>query len=101
MSRRVIPIRTATATAPLVPPQLIGDPGRVLGLLQALERAVNAELGAPVPAGAWLRELRVDDGEAVLALTPEAGRPELLQLAFETLRGLLVDTDIYVGAAAH
>jgi len=67
----------------------------------ALERAVCGALGRALPAGAWLRELRVDDDEAVVALAPAVGRPEVVQVAFETLRGLLRDTDIYVGAARH
>jgi hypothetical protein len=101
MGYRTIPIQPAVDACMVMPPQLAGDPGRVQGLVDALERALGAEAGAPLPAGTWLRALRVDDGEAVVALAPAVGRPEMLQVAFETLRRLLRDTDIYVGAAAH
>lgn len=101
MAHRTIPILPAGAALAVMPPRLAGDPGRVQGLLDALERALGAEVGTPLAAGTWLRELRVDDDEAVVALAPAIGRPEVLQVAFETLRQLLRDTDIYVGAAAH
>jgi hypothetical protein len=101
MACRTIPIHAATPALAVKPPRLAGEPARVEGVVAALERAVCAELGAALPAGAWLRELRLDGDEAVLALAPAAGRPEVVQVAFETLRRLLRDTDIYVGAAAH
>ncbi len=101
MTYRTIPIRPAAPPPVVLPPTLAGEPRRVQGLLAALERAVCGELGRTMPAGAWLRELRVDDDEAVVALSPAAGRPEVLQVAFDTLRRLLRDTDIYVGAARH
>ncbi|MCI1191726.1 hypothetical protein MOJ79_07715 [Calidifontimicrobium sp. SYSU G02091] len=101
MAHRTIPIHPAGTAPTVLPPTLVGEPGRVRGLLSALERAVCGEVGRALPAGAWLRELRVDDDEAVVALAPAVGRPEVVQVAFETLRRLLRDTDIYVGAARH
>ncbi|WP_119355350.1 hypothetical protein [Azohydromonas sediminis] len=101
MVHRTIPIHPAGAAPTVLPPTLVGEPGRVRGLLTALERAVCGEVGRTLPAGAWLRELRVDDDEAVVALAPAVGRPEVVQVAFETLRRMLRDTDIYVGAARH
>jgi hypothetical protein len=105
MQYRTIPIRSA---APAIPPlasapQLEGEAGRARFLLGELEQAVNAELGAPLPAAAWLRTLRVDEDEAVLTLAPMQPHPglDIAQAAFATLRRLLRDTDIYVDAAAH
>jgi hypothetical protein len=94
-----IPIRAAAASPVCETPRLAGEPGQIQGLLAALEPAICAVLGARVPAGTWLRELRVDADEAVVMLAPELRRPELVQVAFETLRALLRDTDIYVDAA--
>ncbi|MCW5635029.1 MAG: hypothetical protein KIT17_16970 [Rubrivivax sp.] len=107
MSVKVIPIRPARqpAVAPAAengPPRLDGDPGRVQPLLRELQRAVDRELGERVPAAAWLRELRLDDDECVVALAPglrQQGQ-HVAEAAFATLRRLLSDTDIYVGAAA-
>jgi hypothetical protein len=101
MQYRTIPIHDDVEPAAVRPPLLDGEPDVIRSLMVALERAVCAELGGPVPAGAWLRELHVDREEAVLALAPALHRPELVQVTFETLRALLHDTDIYVGAAAH
>jgi hypothetical protein len=105
MQYRTIPIRPASeaATMPLPMPRLEGEPVRTRHLLDELEQAVASEVGQPLPPGAWLRELRIDDDEAVLTLAPmqpHLGR-DIAQAAFETLRRLLRDTDIYVGAAAH
>lgn len=96
-----IPILAVAPLPAVRPPRLDGEPAILRVLLCALERAVCAELGQAVPAGAWLREMHVDGEEAVLTLTPELSRPEVVQAAFETLRTLLHDTDIYVGTAAH
>ena len=105
MTYRTIPIQPAASSTslPVVEPRLAGERGRVLGLLEELERAVCAELGARVPAGAWLREFSLDDGKAVVSLAPGLDRrgPEIAQAAFDTLRRLLHDTDIYVGAAGY
>jgi hypothetical protein len=98
---RTIPICAAAPLQVVQPPRLDGEPAVIRDLLVALERAVCATLGQTVPAGAWLREMHVDHGEAVLALAPGLNRPELVQVAFETLRALLRDTDIYVGTAGH
>ena len=55
-----------------------------------------------MPAARWLRELRLGAGEAFVAVAPGLGRDghESAEIAFQTLRRLLPDTDIYVGAAA-
>lgn len=105
MQYRTIPIRSAGAAIPPLAsaPQLEGEPGRARLLLDELEQAVNAELGATLPAAAWLRTLRVDADEAVLTLAPMQPHPglDIAQAAFATLRRLLRDTDIYVDAATH
>lgn len=108
MQYRTIPIRSAACAGPSVPvfagaPRLEGEAGRARFLLGELEQAVAAELGAPLPAAAWLRTLRVDEDEAVLTLAPMQPHPglDIAQAAFATLRRLLRDTDIFVAAAAH
>lgn len=107
MSMRVIPI--LPVREPLVAavagggaPRLDGDPGRVQRLLRELQDAVDLELGVRLPASAWLRELRLDDDECVVALSPglrQRGQG-VAEATFATLRRVLSDTDIYVGAAA-
>lgn len=82
-------------------PQLQGPTERVQGIVQALKPLVDAELGLELPPGAWLRELKIEPGEAVMALAPDLahhGRV-VAMLAFEVMREQLPDTDIYVGAA--
>jgi len=105
MPHRTIPIRTAPQALPEVrvaQPRLNGDPEHVQRLVRELQSTVDLELGVRLPAGAWLRELRLHDGECVVALAPglrQRGN-DVAQAAFATLRRLLSDTDIYVGAAA-
>lgn len=106
--RRTIPIQAASpaAAALALPvadePRLDGNPERVQRLLRELQRTVDLELGQRVPAGAWLRELHLDDDECVVALSPALRQhgQDVAEAAFATLRRLLTDTDIYVGAAA-
>ena len=103
MMQRVVPILPATRLAPAVEPgvvtRLSGPPERVGPLRAALEAAVAQGLGhAPV---GWLRELRLGEGEAFVGVAPHLGHDgfELAEIAFDTLRRLLPDTDIYVGVA--
>lgn len=103
MQYRTIPIEvvpTLQAT-PVVEPVLVGEPGLVNKVLEALEVAVAAQLGATVPLGTWLRELRISENEAMISLAPGLRElaPEIAQTAFDTLRCQLRDTDIYLGAA--
>lgn len=103
MLQRVIPIQAVSGRPPVavagVPTRLSGPPERVEHLRAALEAAVAGCMGRP-PAG-WLRELRLDDGEAFVGVAPHLGHDgiESAEIAFDTLRRLLPDTDIYVGAA--
>ncbi len=105
MLSRVIPILPLPANTgagvPWTPPRLSGEPAQVRRVLGALETALQARLGWRLPAGTWLQELRLDEGEAFVAITPELGGAcgPSAEVAFDTLRRLLPDTDIYVGAA--
>jgi len=102
----VIPIQTEAACTALrrylvVDPHFEGTPERVRDVVQALEPLVKSELGADLPCGAWLRCLKVVDGEAVLTIAPDLAchGHVVATLAFDVMRRLLPDTDIYVGAA--
>jgi len=101
MLQRVIPIQAMSGRPPVagVGTRLSGPPERVEHLRAALEAAVARGLGQ-APTG-WLRELRLDDGEAFVGVAPHLGHDgiESAEIAFDTLRRLLPDTDIYVGAA--
>lgn len=86
----------------VIDPRLEGPPACVQDIVQALKPLVDAEFGAELPAGAWLRVLKVDNDEALLTIAPGlACHGEVVAtLAFDVMRRLLPDTDIYVGAAA-
>ena len=102
MLHRVIPIvpaRPAPPAGPFTPPpRLSGQPEQVEQVRAALEAAVHLALGHTPPG--WLRELRLAEGEAFVGVAPDLGRDgvESASIAFDTLRHLLPDTDIYVGA---
>lgn len=57
--------------------------------------------GHPVSPGVWLRAFTVGSGEAQMELAPDLGCHAGLasELAFDAMRRLLPDTDLYVGAA--
>jgi hypothetical protein len=83
---------------PCAAPRLDGPPellGRVLG---ELTRVLDAEAGGCVSARDFVHALRLEDGEAELRLgvLPDAAGRALMDTAFQTLRRLLPDTDIYV-----
>jgi hypothetical protein len=106
MQHRVIPILAPAAAAPALPqaqaPQLSGEPARVQRVLTALNTAMaSPALGFSLPLERWLRELRLDSehAEVTLKVTPRLGAAPA-ELAFDTLRRLLPDTDIYIGTAA-
>lgn len=103
MVARVIPILSRPSRAPaLASIRLSGDTERAAPLLAALGQAVGQALGPDWPAQRWLREIRLSDHEAVVTLAPDLGHDGLApaEVAFQTLRRLLPDTDIYVGATA-
>jgi hypothetical protein len=84
-------------------PQLLGPADRLQAVLARLQPAVEAELGAVVGTGAWLRSLRLIEGEAEVTLAPGLAcrAAGVANVAFDTLRALLPDTDIYIDTAAH
>lgn len=101
---RTIPIRPlpTQAPAPRVPapaPALSGPASRVEGLLGALGTVMATQFGRPVAPGEWLQALRLADGEAVLRLRRDLGcrTGDIGGAAFETMRRLLPDTDIFIG----
>jgi hypothetical protein len=100
--RTIIPIQPAPVRLRSMPPLFSGDPSRVQRVVSALQVALGEQAGLHEPLEAWLRELHLSDDEAELSLAP--GLPccgmSLAQAAFDTLRGLLPDTDIYVRTSA-
>jgi hypothetical protein len=98
MPFRTIPIMPAGEART---PKLSGQPDQLRHVLGALEAAVRARMGWRLPTATWLRELRLDDGEVFVAITPELGGAcgPSAEVTFDTLRRLLPDTDIFVGAA--
>lgn len=79
-------------------PCLTGAPEQLSRVLQDLSPRVEATFGQPVPSGVWLSGLHLGEGEAQLVLADGlACRGVLLaEIAFDRLRHLLPDTDIYV-----
>lgn len=80
-------------------PQLTGPADELHRVLLALHEALAAD-GAD--AGELVRSLRLTDGEAelVLAIAPRCAGAALADTAFQALRRVLPDTDIYVTHAA-
>lgn len=105
MQNRIIPIRVAPPALPVAAsePRLRGRPDQLDRVLSGLEQLAQAEFGARLPRSAWLRELALDEGEALLSLAPALRRQGggFAQAAFDLLKSELSDTDIYVRAAAH
>ncbi len=106
MRYRTIPIveaRFFVPAPPLVEPRLSGSPERLDALVERLEAMARSDFGVQVPRGAWLHELRLEEGEALLRVAPIPGvcTPDFAQAAFDLLRTLLHDTDIYVQTARH
>lgn len=92
--------RSAGADCPVAPaspgaaPQLSGPADELARLLAALARQPGFEAGT----SGLVRALRLLPGEVELQLTVgrHCGGAELADTAFQALRGLLPDTDIYV-----
>jgi hypothetical protein len=103
MACTIIPIHAAQAepAAPPEPTRLVGDAAQVQRVLHALETDVSSQLPGIGPTARWLRELRLLQGEAFVLVAPDLGHDSLesAEIAFDTLRRLLPDTDIYVSAA--
>ncbi len=81
------------------PPRLIGPADELQRLLAALAPRLGFDLLPGTMAGAgWVRGLAVLPGEVTLELAVgrHCGGQGLIDTAFQTLRTLLPDTDIYV-----
>lgn len=96
----IIPIHAAD-TSVHVPTLLLGHAQQLQPLLDALVADVQEHLPGMGPPARWLRELRLGEGEAYAFINPGLGHDglEAAEIAFDTLRRLLPDTDIYVSAA--
>jgi len=94
------PVCRSVLGEPCGTPTLLGPEPQVRRLLQALQQS----LGLPVDGAEnrLVRSLALGDGEVELQLTvsPRCGGAELADTAFQTLRRLLPDTDIYVTHAS-
>jgi hypothetical protein len=100
-SRRIIPIRPiATAVPSAAAPRLSGPPQKVARVIARLAPRMEQLFARSVATGEWLDSLDLVEGEAVLRLNRGLSvcQPTALQVAFETLRTLLPDTDIYITA---
>jgi hypothetical protein len=84
----------ATVDQPCHAPQLSGPPDQLARLMAALA----TQLGCAPDGAGLVRSLRLQPGEVELRLAVPAhcAGAELTDTAFQTLRGLLPDTDIYV-----
>lgn len=89
---------------PCAHPHLTGQSALIRQVLEALNRqVVDPDAGLGIVDLQWVQGLRIEDGEAELTLSfaPVCGpAKELSETAFQTLRRLLPDTDVYVRHAA-
>ena len=85
-------------------PDLAGRQELIAQVLGELNRSVvDPDAGRGIVDLQWVRGLRIEDGEAELTLSfaPVCGPgKELSESAFQTLRRLLPDTDVYVRHSA-
>lgn len=90
--------RASAADAP--PPRLSGDMVRIERLLARLAPQMEEVFGHPVSPGVWLDSLSLSPGQAHLALAPNLAchATVVAELAFDAMRQLLPDTDLYIGA---
>ncbi len=84
------------------PPQLSGRSDELARLMAALAPRLGFAADAGLSTAGLVRSLQVLPGEVTLQLAVgrHCGGQALAEAAFETLRGLLPDTDIYVTHAA-
>lgn len=92
--------RSAVSGAACGQPLLAGCEQRLAQVLAELNRyVVDPDGGRGIVDLQWVKALRIDDDEAelVLSFAPSCGpAQELSDSAFQTLRRLLPDTDVYV-----
>ena len=91
------PACDAVGLVPASPPRLVGPPAELQRLLAALAPRLGFEM-APGAGTGLVRALAVLPGEVTLelAVSRHRGGQGLVDTAFQTLRTLLPDTDIYV-----
>lgn len=92
------PVCRSAHAEPCAAPALSGPQDQLTRVLAALSQG----LGCAADGAGLVRSLTVQPGEVELelAVPPHCGGIELADTAFQTLRGLLPDTDIYVRPAA-
>jgi len=92
--------RSALPGEPCVAPELKGDSETLNRVMMALNAEVKDDTtGRGIVDLHWVKALRIGNGEAELTLSfaPACGPgKELSESAFQTLRRLLPDTDVYV-----
>lgn len=79
-------------------PELSGPADQLQQVLAALDASLALQTGGGLMGSGLVRALHLRDGEAdlTLAVAPRCGGALLADTAFQTLRRLLPDTDIYV-----
>jgi hypothetical protein len=85
-----------------VDPDLQGPEELIARVVSALDVALDVQRETALPAGGVIHSLRVngDEAELTLGVARQGAGLQLAEVAFQTLRGLLPDTDIYVLHAA-
>lgn len=85
--------------APSAGPAVLDGPSELLAaVMAALDRDLGLRDSGDLASTGLVQGLSIRDGEAVLklAVAPRCGGARLADTAFQTLRRLLPDTDIYV-----
>ncbi len=92
--------RAQLSVEPCAEPELQGPPDLLNRVLLELDRAaVDPDAGRGIVALRWVEALHIGDGEAELSLSFAAScgpGKALSDAAFQTLRRMLPDTDVYV-----
>ncbi len=92
--------RAQLSAEPCRHPRLAGRADQLALVMQALDRQVIEPVSQRgIVSLAWVKSLRIEGGEAELTVTfpPSCGAGQrLADAAFQALRGLLPDTDVYV-----
>lgn len=96
------PVCRSAQGARCIAPDLLGPPALIRQVLSELERELAVEADGDLASTGLIHALKLQDGEAELTLgvAPHCGGALLADAAFQTLRRLLPDTDIYVTCAA-
>ncbi|OYT87054.1 MAG: hypothetical protein CFE46_12590 [Burkholderiales bacterium PBB6] len=92
------PVCRSDMATPCITPALQGPAEELQRVMQALDQALAVRTDGGLGASGLIHSLRLDDGEVELMLTvaPRCGGARLADSAFQALRRLLPDTDIYV-----